>query len=116
MTLTELAPRGREVMKMKFSDFQRILSRCEFLNLLDCLSPLLFEQNELFTSYSLCSSSLMPQLLMHKCVDTVKKVSMELGGNAPFIVFDSADVGKAVEAAMICKFRNTGQVCYNALK
>ena len=47
---------------------------------------------------------------MHKCVDTVKKVSMELGGNAPFIVFDSADVANAVNAAMICKFRNTGQV------
>lgn len=42
--------------------------------------------------------------------DTVKKVSMELGGHAPFIVFDSADVDKAVGGAMTSKFRNSGQV------
>lgn len=42
--------------------------------------------------------------------DTVKKVSMELGGHAPFIVFDSADVDKAVDGAMASKFRNSGQV------
>lgn len=42
--------------------------------------------------------------------DTVKKVSMELGGHAPFIVFDSADVDKAVSGAMSSKFRNSGQV------
>lgn len=42
--------------------------------------------------------------------DTVKKVSMELGGHAPFIVFDSADVDTAVAGAMVSKFRNSGQV------
>jgi succinate-semialdehyde dehydrogenase / glutarate-semialdehyde dehydrogenase len=49
--------------------------------------------------------------LMRECADTVKKVSMELGGNAPFLVFDDADVDAAVEGAVISKFRNTGQTC-----
>src|ERR1700728_4811723 len=44
-------------------------------------------------------------------MSTVKHVSLELGGNAPFIMFDDADVDKAVEGAMISKFRNTGQTC-----
>jgi succinate-semialdehyde dehydrogenase/glutarate-semialdehyde dehydrogenase len=51
------------------------------------------------------------KLLMKQCADTVKKVSMELGGNAPFIVFDDADVDAAVEGAMASKYRNTGQTC-----
>ncbi|RLQ21997.1 succinate-semialdehyde dehydrogenase [Seongchinamella sediminis] len=45
------------------------------------------------------------------CADTMKKVSMELGGNAPFIVFDDADIDAAVEGAMISKYRNAGQTC-----
>jgi len=49
--------------------------------------------------------------LMRECADTVKKVSMELGGNAPFIVFDDADVDAAVDGALISKFRNNGQTC-----
>ncbi len=49
--------------------------------------------------------------LMAQSAATVKKVSMELGGNAPFIVFDDADLDAAVEGAMISKFRNTGQTC-----
>jgi len=49
--------------------------------------------------------------LMRECAETVKKVSMELGGNAPFIVFDDADVDAAIEGAMISKFRNGGQTC-----
>jgi succinate-semialdehyde dehydrogenase/glutarate-semialdehyde dehydrogenase len=49
--------------------------------------------------------------LMRECAGTVKKVSMELGGNAPFIVFDDADVDAAVEGALISKFRNAGQTC-----
>ena len=49
--------------------------------------------------------------LMRECADTVKKVSMELGGNAPFLVFDDADVDAAIEGAMISKFRNGGQTC-----
>ncbi|HAC33673.1 MAG TPA: succinate-semialdehyde dehydrogenase (NADP(+)), partial [Gammaproteobacteria bacterium] len=51
------------------------------------------------------------KLLMEQCAGTVKKVSMELGGNAPFIVFDDADIDAAVEGAMASKFRNTGQTC-----
>ncbi|ATJ83028.1 NAD-dependent succinate-semialdehyde dehydrogenase [Halomonas beimenensis] len=51
------------------------------------------------------------KLLLRQCADTVKKVSMELGGNAPFIVFDDADLDQAVEGAMLAKFRNAGQTC-----
>ena len=49
--------------------------------------------------------------LLRECADTIKKCSMELGGNAPFIVFDDADVDAAIEGAMISKFRNGGQTC-----
>ncbi len=49
--------------------------------------------------------------LIRQSANTVKKVSMELGGNAPFVVFDDADIDKAVEGAMISKFRNGGQTC-----
>jgi succinate-semialdehyde dehydrogenase/glutarate-semialdehyde dehydrogenase len=49
--------------------------------------------------------------LIAQSADTVKKVSMELGGNAPFIVFDDADIDHAIEAAMIAKYRNSGQTC-----
>ncbi len=51
------------------------------------------------------------KLLMRQCADTVKKVGLELGGNAPFIVFDDADLDRAVTGAMISKFRNAGQTC-----
>lgn len=51
------------------------------------------------------------KLLLRQSADTVKKVSMELGGNAPFIVFDDADIDRAVEGAIAAKFRNTGQTC-----
>ncbi len=51
------------------------------------------------------------KLLMEQCAGTVKKVSMELGGNAPFIVFDDADLDAAVAGAMASKYRNTGQTC-----
>ncbi|NNC77383.1 MAG: NAD-dependent succinate-semialdehyde dehydrogenase [Woeseiaceae bacterium] len=49
--------------------------------------------------------------LMEQCAGTVKRTSMELGGNAPFIVFDDADLDEAVKGAIICKFRNAGQTC-----
>ncbi|SDY75880.1 succinate semialdehyde dehydrogenase [Jannaschia faecimaris] len=49
--------------------------------------------------------------LIRGAADTVKKVSMELGGNAPFVVFDDADLDRAVEGAMVSKFRNAGQTC-----
>ena len=54
------------------------------------------------------------KLLMAQCAQQVKKVSLELGGNAPFIVFDDADLDEAVTGAMICKFRNSGQTCISA--
>ncbi|HET9214361.1 MAG TPA: NAD-dependent succinate-semialdehyde dehydrogenase, partial [Gaiellaceae bacterium] len=54
------------------------------------------------------------KLLMRQCADQVKNVSLELGGNAPFIVFDDADLETAVEAALFCKFRNSGQTCISA--
>jgi len=51
------------------------------------------------------------KLLMQQCAGTVKKVSLELGGNAPFIVFDDADLDAAAEGAMASKYRNAGQTC-----
>lgn len=54
------------------------------------------------------------KLLMAQCAGTVKKVSLELGGNAPFIVFDDADIGTAIDALQSCKWRNTGQTCISA--
>ena len=51
------------------------------------------------------------KILLEQCAGTVKKVSMELGGNAPFIVFDDADLDAAVQGAMASKYRNTGQTC-----
>ncbi|MEC7489924.1 MAG: NADP-dependent succinate-semialdehyde dehydrogenase [Pseudomonadota bacterium] len=51
------------------------------------------------------------KLLMEQCAGTVKKTSMELGGNAPFIVFNDADIDEAIDGAMASKFRNTGQTC-----
>ena len=51
------------------------------------------------------------KLLMAQCATTVKKLSLELGGNAPFIVFDDADLDAAVEGAILSKYRNTGQTC-----
>ncbi len=51
------------------------------------------------------------KVLMSQCVSTVKKTSMELGGNAPFIVFDDADIDAAVAGALVSKYRNSGQTC-----
>ena len=52
-----------------------------------------------------------PQLLMSQCANTVKRISLELGGNAPLIIFNSADVKLAVQGTVGMKFRNTGQTC-----
>ncbi|MRV71768.1 NADP-dependent succinate-semialdehyde dehydrogenase [Duganella sp. FT92W] len=60
---------------------------------------------------SFTGSTEVGRLLMRQSADTVKKLSLELGGNAPFIVFDDADLDAAVEGAMISKFRNAGQTC-----
>jgi succinate-semialdehyde dehydrogenase/glutarate-semialdehyde dehydrogenase len=54
------------------------------------------------------------KLLMRQCADQVKNVSLELGGNAPFIVFDDADLDEALAGALLCKFRNAGQTCITA--
>jgi succinate-semialdehyde dehydrogenase/glutarate-semialdehyde dehydrogenase len=54
------------------------------------------------------------KLLMAQCAQQVKKVSLELGGNAPFLVFDDADLDEAVAGALLCKFRNSGQTCISA--
>ena len=60
---------------------------------------------------SFTGSTEIGKLLLEQCASTVKKVSLELGGNAPFIVFDDADLDAAVAGAMASKFRNTGQTC-----
>jgi succinate-semialdehyde dehydrogenase/glutarate-semialdehyde dehydrogenase len=60
---------------------------------------------------SFTGSTEVGRLLMKQVSSTVKKISLELGGNAPFIVFDDADLDAAVEGAMISKYRNTGQTC-----
>ena len=59
-------------------------------------------------------STKVGKLLMEQCAGTVKRTSMELGGNAPFIVFDDADLDEAVKGAIICKYRNAGQTCVAA--
>ncbi|WP_116473834.1 NAD-dependent succinate-semialdehyde dehydrogenase [Zobellella maritima] len=61
--------------------------------------------------FSFTGSTRVGKLLMGKAANTVKKLSLELGGNAPFIVFDDADLEAAVAGAMASKFRNTGQTC-----
>ncbi|MBL4743947.1 MAG: aldehyde dehydrogenase family protein, partial [Cycloclasticus sp.] len=60
---------------------------------------------------SFTGSTAVGKTLMRQCADTVKKLSLELGGNAAFIVFDDADIDAAVDGAMASKFRNTGQTC-----
>jgi succinate-semialdehyde dehydrogenase/glutarate-semialdehyde dehydrogenase len=61
--------------------------------------------------FSFTGSTEIGKLLMQQCATTVKKVSLELGGNAPFIVFDDADIDAAVEGAIASKYRNAGQTC-----
>ncbi|MGE0733776.1 MAG: NADP-dependent succinate-semialdehyde dehydrogenase [Alphaproteobacteria bacterium] len=67
--------------------------------------------NPIVRKLSFTGSTEVGKLLMKQCADTVKKLSLELGGNSPFIVFDDADLDAAVEGAMASKFRNTGQTC-----
>ena len=61
--------------------------------------------------FSFTGSTEVGRKLIAQCAGTVKKVSMELGGNAPFIVFNDADIDAAVEGALISKYRNAGQTC-----
>eukprot|EP00094_Tigriopus_californicus_P005264 TCALIF_05074-PA protein Name:"Similar to Aldh5a1 Succinate-semialdehyde dehydrogenase, mitochondrial (Rattus norvegicus)" AED:0.17 eAED:0.17 QI:569/0.8/0.83/1/1/1/6/157/600 len=63
---------------------------------------------------SFTGSTRVGKILYRQCADTVKKISLELGGNAPFIVFDSADVDLAVGGCMASKFRNAGQTCVSS--
>ena len=67
--------------------------------------------NPIVRKLSFTGSTEVGKLLLEQCAATVKKVSMELGGNAPFIVFDDADVDAAVEGAIASKYRNAGQTC-----
>jgi succinate-semialdehyde dehydrogenase / glutarate-semialdehyde dehydrogenase len=68
-------------------------------------------QNPLVRKFSFTGSTAVGKQLMAQCATTVKKVSLELGGNAPFIVFDDADLDQAVEGALASKYRNMGQTC-----
>lgn len=67
--------------------------------------------NPIVRKLSFTGSTEIGKVLMEQCAGTVKKVSMELGGNAPFIVFDDADLDAAVAGAMASKYRNAGQTC-----
>jgi succinate-semialdehyde dehydrogenase/glutarate-semialdehyde dehydrogenase len=67
--------------------------------------------NPVVRKITFTGSTPIGKLLVEQSAKTLKKVSMELGGNAPFIVFDDADVDRAIEGAMIAKYRNSGQTC-----
>ena len=67
--------------------------------------------NPIVRAISFTGSTAVGKLLMAQCASTVKKIGLELGGNAPFIVFDDADLDAAVQGAMMSKYRNAGQTC-----
>ncbi len=67
--------------------------------------------NPLVRKITFTGSTAIGKLLVEQSARTLKKVSMELGGNAPFIVFDDADLARAIEGALIAKYRNSGQTC-----
>jgi len=70
-----------------------------------------FCENPIIRKLTFTGSTQVGRILLRQAADQVKKCSMELGGNAPFIVFDDADLDEAVKGAIICKFRNNGQTC-----
>ena len=70
--------------------------------------------NPIVRKLSFTGSTEVGRILMRQCADTIKKLSLELGGNAPFLVFDDADLDVAADALMMCKFRNAGQTCVTA--
>lgn len=84
-------------------------------NVVPCLDPAPvgaeLTANPIVRKLSFTGSTEVGKLLMKQCADTMKKVSFELGGNAPFIVFDDADLDAAVAGAIASKYRNTGQTC-----
>lgn len=67
--------------------------------------------NPIVRKLSFTGSTAVGRVLMSECAPTIKKISLELGGNAPFIVFDDADLDAAVQGAIASKYRNTGQTC-----
>ncbi len=67
--------------------------------------------NPIVRKLTFTGSTEIGKLLMEQCAGTVKKLALELGGNAPFMVFDDADLDAAVEGALVSKYRNTGQTC-----
>jgi len=67
--------------------------------------------NDKVRKISFTGSTEVGRILMRQCADQIKKISLELGGNAPFIVFDDADLDAAVEGALVSKYRNAGQTC-----
>ncbi|MFD2176789.1 NAD-dependent succinate-semialdehyde dehydrogenase [Veronia pacifica] len=71
----------------------------------------LFCQHPTISKLSFTGSTQVGRILMRDCAESIKRTSMELGGNAPFIVFDDADIDAAVEGAIASKFRNGGQTC-----
>lgn len=73
-----------------------------------------FTSDERIRKISFTGSTRVGRLLYAQSANSIKKLSLELGGNAPFIVFDDAHIGRAVEAAIACKFRNAGQTCVSA--
>jgi succinate-semialdehyde dehydrogenase/glutarate-semialdehyde dehydrogenase len=68
-------------------------------------------ESDVVRHLSFTGSTEVGRILMRQCAPTIKRLSLELGGNAPFIVFDDADIDSAVEGAMISKYRNAGQTC-----
>ncbi|MFK7965264.1 MAG: NAD-dependent succinate-semialdehyde dehydrogenase [Burkholderiaceae bacterium] len=68
-------------------------------------------ESQVVRKVSFTGSTEVGRILLRQCADSVKKLSLELGGNAPFIVFDDADIDAAVEGAIISKYRNAGQTC-----
>jgi succinate-semialdehyde dehydrogenase/glutarate-semialdehyde dehydrogenase len=70
-----------------------------------------FSCSPLIKKLSFTGSTYVGKILARQSSDTVKRLSMELGGNAPFVVFDDADIDQAVNAAISAKFRNAGQTC-----
>ncbi len=85
------------------------------LNVVTALDPVPVGQeltaNPTVRKISFTGSTQVGKLLLRQSADTVKRVSLELGGNAPFIVFDDAEVDEAVAGALACKYRNAGQTC-----
>jgi succinate-semialdehyde dehydrogenase/glutarate-semialdehyde dehydrogenase len=68
-------------------------------------------ESDVVRHLSFTGSTEVGRILMRQCAPTIKKLSLELGGNAPFIVFDDADLDSAVEGALVSKYRNAGQTC-----